>query len=55
MNIVTGKENYYLYDKEENSYVIYNDKMLLTVKEELLKYKNVILYMAEDLFSYFFY
>ena len=49
MNIVTGKENYYLYDKEENSYVIYNDKMLLTVKEELLKYKNVILYMAGGL------
>ena len=46
MNIVTGKENYYIYDKEENSYVIYNDKMLLSVKEELLKYKNVILYMA---------
>lgn len=49
MNIVTGKENYYIYDKEENSYVIYNDKMLTTVKEELLKYKNVILYMAEGL------
>ena len=49
MNIVTGKENYYIYDKEENSYVIYNDKMLLTVKEELLKYKNVILYMAGGL------
>ena len=49
MNIVTGKENYYIYDKEENSYVIYNDKMLLSVKEELLKYKNVILYMAGGL------
>ena len=49
MNIVTGKENYYLYDKEENSYVIYNDKMLLTVKEELLKEKNFILYMAGGL------
>lgn len=49
MNIVTGKENYYIYDKEENSYMIYNDKMLLSVKEELSKYKNVILYMAGGL------
>ncbi len=49
MNIVTGKDNYYIYDKDENSYVIYNDKTISTLKEELLKYKNVILYMAGGL------
>lgn len=47
MNIQTGEDNFYLYNKEDGSYMIYNDTLLKKEKEqnkeELEKYKQVIL------------
>lgn len=46
MNIVTGKENYYLYDKEENTFLLYDDSLIVSLTNEVNKYKMTILYMA---------
>lgn len=46
MNIVTGKENYYLYDKTENTFLLYNDSLIVSLTSEVNKYKMTILYMA---------
>ena len=43
MDIVTGKKNYYLYDKENNSYTLYNENWINTYTEQLKKYKIGIL------------
>jgi len=43
MDIVTGKYNIYQYDKENGSYILYNDKELKSKNEELEKYKQVTL------------
>lgn len=44
MDIVTAEKNYYVYDKDNNSYVVYNDELMNKYKEETEKYKQVILY-----------
>ena len=44
MDIVTGEKNYYVYDKDNNSYVVYNDELMNMYKTETEKYKQVILY-----------
>ena len=44
MDIVTGEEDYYIYDKENNSYVLYNDELMNMYVTETEKYKQVILY-----------
>lgn len=44
MNILTGEEDYYIYDKENNSYVAYNDEIMSMYVTETEKYKQVILY-----------
>ena len=44
MNILTGEEDYYIYDKENNSYVAYNDEIMNMYVTETEKYKQVILY-----------
>ncbi len=46
MNIVTGKEDYYIYDKELNSYVKYNTNLFDSYKDEITKYKQVLLYLG---------
>ena len=46
MNIVTGKEDYYIYDKELNSYVKYNTNLFDSYNEEIAKYKQVLLYLG---------
>ena len=46
MNIVTGKEDYYLYDKEENTFLLYDDSLIVSLTNEVNKYKMTILYMA---------
>lgn len=44
MDIVTAEKNYYVYDKDNNSYVVYNDELMNMYKTETEKYKQVILY-----------
>lgn len=44
MDIVTAENNYYVYDKDNNSYVVYNDELMNMYKTETEKYKQVILY-----------
>lgn len=44
MDIVTAEKNYYVYDKDNNSYVVYNDELMNMYKTETAKYKQVILY-----------
>ncbi len=46
MNINTGESAYYLYDKEEDSYVKYHDGFTKEYEEKLEKYKQVILAFA---------
>ena len=46
MNIVTGKEDYYIYDKELNNYVKYNTNLFDSYNEEIAKYKQVLLYLG---------
>lgn len=46
MNIVTGKEDYYIYDKELNSYVKYDTSLFDSYKDEITKYKQVLLYLG---------
>ena len=43
MDILTGQKNYYIYDKENNSYVKYNETWINSYQEELDKYKKAIL------------
>ena len=43
MDIVSGKEDYYVYDKEDSSVTKYNDETLKLHQAELEKYKQVIL------------
>ena len=44
MDIVTAEKNYYVYDKDNNSYVVYNDELMSMYVTETEKYKQVILY-----------
>ena len=44
MDIVTGENNYYVYDKDNNSYTLYNEELMNMYKTETEKYKQVILY-----------
>lgn len=44
LDIVTGEKNYYIYDKDNNSYVKYNDALMNMYRTETEKYKQVILY-----------
>ena len=44
MDIVTAEKNYYVHDKNNNSYVVYNDELMNMYKTETEKYKQVILY-----------
>lgn len=48
MNIETGKEDYYLYDKEDGSFIKYNESLLKNddLKEELKKYKDTTIYFV---------
>ncbi len=46
MNIVTGKDDYYLYDKTDNTFLIYDDTLITLLRNENDKYKMTILYMA---------
>lgn len=43
MDIVTGKKNYYLYDKESNTYALFTFTLLDSYQQELNKYKMAIL------------
>ena len=45
-NLITGEDDYYLYDSKENSYIRYNEEQLEPLKEELTKYKDVIKYLV---------
>ncbi len=45
-NLITGEDDYYLYDSKENSYVRYNEEQLEPLKNELNKYKDVIKYLV---------
>ncbi len=45
-NLITGIDDYYLYDSKENSYVRYSEEQLEPLKNELNKYKDVITYLV---------
>ncbi len=45
-NIINGESTYYLYDSKENSYIRYNEEQLIPLKEELAKYRDVVLYLV---------
>lgn len=45
-NIVTGKSDYYIYDSKEQSFIRYNEEQTRSLKLELEKYKNLIIYFA---------
>ncbi len=45
-DLLTGEEDYYIYDVKTNSYVRYTDENLVPLKNELAKYKEVILYLG---------
>ena len=43
MDIVTGKEDYYIYDKENNAYVKYDDSLMQNYEEQIKKYQIVLI------------
>ena len=45
-NLITGADDYYLYDSKENSYVRYSEEQLDPLKNELNKYKDVVKYLV---------
>lgn len=45
-NLITGEDDYYLYDSKENSYVRYSEEQLEPLKKELNKYKDVVKYLV---------
>ncbi len=45
-NLLTGEDDYYLYDSKENSYVRYSEEQLEPLKRELSKYKDVVKYLV---------
>ena len=45
-NLLTGEDDYYLYDSKENSYVRYSEEQLEPLKNELNKYKDVVKYLV---------
>ncbi len=45
-NLITGEDDYYLYDSKENSYVRYSEEQLEPLKNELNKYKDVVKYLV---------
>ena len=49
MNIVTGKDDYYIYDKENDTYTKYNDSIARNLNDEISHYKEIILYFAGGL------
>lgn len=49
MDVVTGKKDYYIYDKENNSYAIYKEDMAKNYEEQIKKYQIVLLGFAGGL------
>ena len=41
-NLLTGKDEYYIYDSVEGSYIRYNDEQIKPLQEEINKYKSVV-------------
>lgn len=54
MNTANGKIHFYQYDKEEGTFVIYNDSLRYFYEQEFQKYKDVILYFCIALGVSFF-
>ena len=49
MDVVTGKKDYYIYDKENNTYAIYKEDMAKNYEEQIKKYQIVLLGFAGGL------
>lgn len=45
-NLTDGYDNYYLYNENNNTFTIYNDSITKSLKEELDRYKQVLMYGA---------
>ena len=45
-NLNDGYDNYYLYNENNNTFTIYNDSITKSLKEELDRYKQVLMYGA---------